>query len=50
MKHAFLVMTHNNFEILHKTLLLLDSKDNDFYIHVDKKSVGFNQEDIVKGI
>jgi hypothetical protein len=48
MKHAFLVMTHNNFEILHKTLQLLDSIDNDFFIHVDKKAVGFNYEKILE--
>jgi hypothetical protein len=50
MKHAFLVMAHNNFEILHKTLQLLDSMDNDFFIHVDKKAVGFNCEEILVGL
>lgn len=37
MKHAYLVMCYNNFKILDKMIELLDSEDNDFYIHVDAK-------------
>lgn len=42
MKHAYLIMAHNNFEILEKTLKLLDDTRNDLYIHIDKKVKKFN--------
>lgn len=41
-KHAYLIMAHNNFEILEKTLKLLDDEKNDFYIHIDKKVKNFD--------
>ncbi len=44
MKHAYLIMTHNEFDILKKSLLLLDDKNNDIYIHVDKKVKDFDFE------
>lgn len=37
-KHAFLIMAHNEFDILEKIIKLLDDKDNDIYLHVDKKA------------
>ena len=43
-KHAYLIMAHNNFEILEKTLKILDDERNDFYIHVDKKVKNFDFE------
>ena len=43
-KHAYLIMVHNNFEILEKTLKILDDERNDFYIHVDKKVKNFDFE------
>mgnify|MGYP004470450525 CR=1 FL=1 len=43
MRHAWLILTHGNFEILEKQLHFLDSKNADFYIHVDAKSE-FNAE------
>ena len=43
-KHAYLIITHNNFEILEKTLKILDDEKNDFYIHVDKKVKNFDFE------
>lgn len=45
-KHAYLIIAHNNFEILEKTLKILDDKKNDFYIHIDKKVKNFNFEKI----
>ena len=42
MKHAYLIMAHNNFKILEKTIMFLDSKYNDIYIHIDKKVKNFN--------
>lgn len=40
--HAYLIMAHNDFSILEKTLLMLDDQDNDFYIHIDKKVKKFD--------
>ncbi len=40
--HAYLIMAHNNFNILEKLLKLLDYKDNDIYIHIDKKVKQFD--------
>ncbi|MGB3104210.1 beta-1,6-N-acetylglucosaminyltransferase [Sphingobacterium siyangense] len=37
LKHAYLIMAHTEFEVLHKLLLCLDDKRNDIYIHFDKK-------------
>ena len=37
MKHAFLIMTHGQFEILEVLISMLDHIDNDIYIHFDKK-------------
>ena len=37
-KHAYLIMPHDNINILIKQLKLLDDERNDIYIHIDKKS------------
>lgn len=37
MKSAFLIMAHGNFEMLKLLITMLDYKDNDIYIHIDKK-------------
>ena len=37
MKHAYLIMAHNDFGILEKQLRLLGNPQNDFYVHIDKK-------------
>ena len=41
-KHAYLIMAHNEFNILKKLILLLDDARNDIYVHVDKKSEDFD--------
>ena len=38
MKHAYLIIAHNEPEILKRLLNLLDDQRNDIYLHVDKKS------------
>lgn len=43
-KHAYLIIAHNNFEILEKTLKILDDEKNDFFIHIDKKVKNFDFE------
>lgn len=37
MKSAFLIMAHSNFDMLKLLVTQLDYKDNDIYIHIDKK-------------
>ena len=44
MKHACLIMIHNNYEQVWHLLSLLDSDDNDIYVHVDAKSK-FEEDD-----
>ena len=51
MKHAYLIMTHNEPYILEKILKLIDDERNDIYVHVDKKWKEFNFDyfkDLVK--
>jgi len=43
-KHAYLIIAHNDFELLEKLIKLLDYKDNDIYIHIDKKVKHFDFE------
>ena len=37
MRHAFLIIAHDNPEILYAQLEALDSENNDFYYHLDKR-------------
>lgn len=37
-RHAYLILCHNNFNILCKLLSSLDDERNDIYIHIDKKT------------
>lgn len=41
MRHAYLIMAHNEFDILEKLMHLLDDERNDLYIHIDKKVADF---------
>jgi hypothetical protein len=43
-KHAYLIAAHNEFYILKKLISLLDHKENDLYVHVDKNVSGFNPQ------
>lgn len=45
LKHAYLIMAHTNFNQLGKLIEILDYKQNDIYIHIDKKSK-FNEEEL----
>lgn len=42
-KHAYLIMAHNNWQILKKLLLLLDDEHNDIYLHIDKRVDSFDK-------
>lgn len=39
MKHAYLVMSHGNFEQLQFLVDLLDCEQNDIFIHIDKNII-----------
>jgi Core-2/I-Branching enzyme len=41
-KHAYLIISHNEFYILEKLITLLDDYRNDIYIHIDKKVKDFD--------
>lgn len=38
MKHAYLIAAHNQFGLLKHLLEMLDSSDNDIYLHIDSKA------------
>lgn len=42
-KHAYLIMAHNNWNILKLLLKSLDREENDFYIHIDAKVSQFDE-------
>ena len=44
MRHAFLIIAHNNWEQLKKMVQLLDAENHDIYIHIDKKSIDFKAD------
>ena len=48
MRHAFMIMAHNQFEILIKTLRILDDENIDFFIHIDKKCKAFPKDEILQ--
>lgn len=39
MKHAWLIIAHNEFGILQRLISALDAPENDIYVHLDKKVV-----------
>lgn len=48
MKHAYLIMAHNQPELLKTLLTLIDDERNDIYVHVDKKMKNFEEADYEK--
>ena len=38
MKHAYLIIAHNEPEILYRLIKILDRSENDIFVHIDKKS------------
>lgn len=44
MKHAYLIIAHNEPDVLKTLLFMLDDERNDIYLHVDVRAVElFNQ-------
>lgn len=44
MRHAFLIIAHNNWWQLKQLIQLLDAENHDIYIHIDKKSISFSEK------
>ena len=49
MKHAFLIIAHNEYPILEVLLSMLDDERNDIYLHIDKRAVGLYQKILLSG-
>lgn len=49
-RHAYLIMCHDNWEILKLLLRVLDDERNDIYIHVDKKVKEFPKKDLREAV
>lgn len=47
MRHAFLIIAHNNWWQLKQLIRFLDAENHDIYIHIDKKSKNFDEEDFL---
>ncbi|RMC92317.1 hypothetical protein D9O40_20540 [Clostridium autoethanogenum] len=46
MRHAYLIIAHNNWMQLKLLIQLLDNRNNDIYIHIDRKAYGYNIEEL----
>lgn len=44
MKHAFLIIAHNEYLVLSVLLSMLDDERNDIYLHIDKRAVDLYQK------
>lgn len=42
--HAYMIIAHNQFELLEKLILALDDERNDIYVHIDAKVQDFDFE------
>lgn len=43
-KHAYMIIAHNQFELLEKLISALDDERNDIYVHIDAKVQNFDFE------
>ena len=50
MKHAFLIISHNNFSVLKILLQQLDHKDFDIFVHVDAKTRAFPMNELENSV
>ena len=49
-KHAYLIMAHNDFQILIEILKELDHERNDIFLHIDKKTLEFPEQKIKNAV
>lgn len=47
-KHAYLILAHNNWQILNECLKLIDDIRNDVFILIDKNTVNFNENSLYR--
>lgn len=47
-KHAYLIVAHNEWNILKKLIKLLDYEENDIYIHIDIKAKKLNKKELLE--
>lgn len=48
--HAYLIIAHNQFELLNQLLRAIDYVENDIFIHIDQKAGNIDEQKIVEGI
>ena len=48
--HAYLIIAHNQFELLERLICCIDDERNDIYIHIDSKATGFDKEKIIAAV
>lgn len=46
-KHAFMIIAHDQFDLLKILITMLDDERNDIYVHVDSKAQDFNADEFV---
>ena len=46
-KHAFLVMAHNNFNVLKSFISQIDAENHDIYIHINKRVKTFPRDELI---
>lgn len=44
MRHAFLIIAHNNWWQLKQLIMLLDDGSHDIFVHIDRKSRDFDRQ------
>jgi len=49
MKQAWLIIAHNEFDVLQRLIDLLDDEESDFFVHIDKKVKKLPALDVKKG-
>ena len=49
MRHAWLIITHNEFEVLQRLVSMLDHSRSDFFIHFDAKVKTLPKISVEKG-
>lgn len=49
MRHAYLILTHGDFEVLEQLIGVLDNERNDVYVHIDKRVKNIPSLKMAKG-
>ena len=48
--HAYLIMAHQHFDLLGRLVRALDSASAGFYIHIDRRAAGFDEQKLRQGV